>query len=288
VADLLPEDKRQEGFGILRVVGNLAWIIGPTIGGVVAARSFFALFVTDAVVSCFVAALVFRLIPETKPQEPPDAAPQSWVETFSGYKIVIRDSGFMSFLGATILMMMVYQQMYSSLSVYLRDAHHMDPSGYGYLLTASAITVVLLQFSVSRLIRTRPLFLMMAAGTLFYMFGFGMFGFVSGFGLFVAAMVVITFGEMIVVPTSQTLAADFAPEDMRGRYMAAFGLSWSIPATVSPGAAGLILDNFDPNLLWYAGAVLCAVSALSFVSLHWRYGAQKRFTPAVQAEPGQL
>ena len=55
VADLLPEDKRQEGFGILRVVGNMAWIIGPTIGGFIANRSYFALFVLDAVVSCIVA-----------------------------------------------------------------------------------------------------------------------------------------------------------------------------------------------------------------------------------------
>ena len=27
IADILPEEKRQEGFGVLRVVGNLAWII---------------------------------------------------------------------------------------------------------------------------------------------------------------------------------------------------------------------------------------------------------------------
>ena len=33
VADLLPEEKRAEGFGILRVSGNLSWIIGPTLGG---------------------------------------------------------------------------------------------------------------------------------------------------------------------------------------------------------------------------------------------------------------
>ncbi|NTV37524.1 MAG: MFS transporter, partial [Anaerolineaceae bacterium] len=44
IADILPENQRQEGFGILRVVGNMAWIIGPTIGGFVANRSFFALF----------------------------------------------------------------------------------------------------------------------------------------------------------------------------------------------------------------------------------------------------
>ena len=37
IADILPEKQRAEGFGILRVAGNLAWIIGPTIGGIVAA-----------------------------------------------------------------------------------------------------------------------------------------------------------------------------------------------------------------------------------------------------------
>jgi hypothetical protein len=33
IADILPESKRSEGFGILRVVGNMTWIVGvgPTI-----------------------------------------------------------------------------------------------------------------------------------------------------------------------------------------------------------------------------------------------------------------
>jgi hypothetical protein len=33
-------------------------------------------------------------------------------------------------------------------------------------------------------------------------------------------------------------------------------------------------------LLWYLGAVLCAVSAGSFYALHRRLGAQPRFAPA--------
>src|SRR5689334_12578004 len=67
IADILPEKQRQEGFGILRVVGNFAWIIGPTIGGVVANINFFYLFVIDSVVSCLIAVIIFRVIPETKP-----------------------------------------------------------------------------------------------------------------------------------------------------------------------------------------------------------------------------
>jgi MFS family permease len=123
----------------------------------------------------------------------------------------------------------------------------------------------------------------MALGSLIYMVGFGMFGFVSAYWLFVAAIVVVTVGEMIVMPTSSALAANFAPEDKRGRYMAVFGLLWQLPAAVGPTAAGIILDNYDPNLLWYIGGVLCAVAALAFALLHSRLGAMERFAPAPAA-----
>ena len=143
----------------------------------------------------------------------------------------------------------VYQQMYNSLSVFLRDNHGIDPQGYGFMLTASAIVVILFQFSVTRYIKHKPPFMIMAIGTLFYMVGFSLFGFVGKYWMFVGAIIVITIGEMLVVPTSQTLATNFAPEEMRGRYMGVFGMTWMIPATIGPGLAGVILDNYNPNLL---------------------------------------
>jgi MFS family permease len=279
IADILPETKRQEGFGILRVVGNLAWIIGPTIGGFVASINFFYLFVTDTVISCLVALFLFRLLPETQPQRHPDHQPESLLETVGGYRHVVRDGAFMAFMLAGILMLLVYQQMYGSLSVFLRDVHHIGPQGYGFLMTSSAITVVLFQFTVSRLIKRRPAFLMMALGTIFYMIGFSLFGVFNTFVLFVLNMVIITIGEMIVVPTGQSLAAEFAPEDKRGRYMAMFGLSWAIPATLGPGLAGYILDNYNPSLLWFIGGLLCAVAAFGFYLLHLKLGSQERFVP---------
>lgn len=276
VADLLPEEKRQEGFGILRVVGNMAWIVGPTIGGFVANRSYFLLFVLDAAISCLVAVIFYIFIKETKPQLEEDES-ESMLQTFAGYQEVLRDIPYIAFLVASILMGIVYQQMYNSLSVYLRDHHGIAPQGYGFLLTSSAVTVILFQFLTTRMIKDQPPLIMMALGTFFYMIGFGMFGFVSAYALFAAAIVIITVGEMIVVPTGQALAASFAPVAMRGRYMAAFGISWALPATIGPGAAGLILDNFNPDMLWYIGAGLCAVSVLSYYILHKQVGAQDRF-----------
>jgi len=280
IGDILPEHQRQEGFGIMRVIGNLAWIIGPTIGGFVAAKlSYLALFITDAIISCVVAFLFYLLIAETKPELRPDQKAESFLTTFKGYGQVLKNSAFMAFLAAGMVMGVVYQQMYNSLSVYLRDNHGIDTSGYGFLLTASAIVVILFQFTVTRLIKKKPPFKMMAFGTLFYMLGFSMFGFVDKYWLFVLAIIVITAGEMIIVPTQQTLAVNFAPEEMRGRYMGVFGITWSIPSTFGPSAAGLILDNLNPNLLWYLGGILCAFSALSFYILHLRLGSQERFQP---------
>jgi len=283
VADLLPEKKRQEGFGILRVVANMSWIIGPTIGGFIANRSYFLLFVLDAVISCIVAVIFFFYIPETKPETSEE--PESMLRTFAGYGVVLRDLTYIAFLTASMLMGIVYQQMYNSLSVYLRDNHGISPQGYGFLLTTSAITVILFQFRTTRLIKKYPAFLMMALGTFFYMIGFGMFGFVIMYWLFALAIIIITIGEMIIMPTASALAANFAPEDMRGRYMAVFGVSWALPATVGPSAAGLILDNFNPNLLWYIGAGLCAVSVFSFYLLHRRLGKHKRFQITQEEDP---
>ena len=280
IADILPEEKRQEGFGILRVVANFSWIIGPTIGGFLASINFFYLFVIDAIISCIVAVIIYRTIPETRPEPHAHEKSESFLQTVGGYRFVLRDTAFVSFIVANIIMLIVYQQMYGSLSVYLRDNHGINPQGYGFLMTTSAITVILFQFWLTRTIKHQPPFLMMAFGTIFYVIGFTLFGLVTTFVLFALNIVIITIGEMIVVPTSQALVAGFAPEEMRGRYMAVSGLSWAIPSTIGPAAAGYILDNYNPNLLWYIGGVLCGISVLAYYILHLRLGTRQEFAPA--------
>jgi MFS family permease len=73
---------------------------------------------------------------------------------------------------------------------------------------------------------------------------------------------------------------------MRGRYMAVAGFAWSIPNTIGPAAAGYVLDNLDPRLLWYIGGFVCLASALGYFILHSRLGIQERFAPrSVEKEP---
>lgn len=130
IADILPAEKRAEGFGMMRVISNFAWIIGPTIGGFLASYNFLYLFLSDAVISIVTALLVFRLLPETKPQPKDKTNPETLWQTIGGYRVALADRPYLAFIFASILMILVYQQMYSSLSVYLRDAHQVDPQYY--------------------------------------------------------------------------------------------------------------------------------------------------------------
>lgn len=268
VADLLPNEKQTKGFGIIRVAFNISAVIGPVLGGFIAIRSFMLLFIADAVSSIITAFIVFFVIPETKPQKHDDESKETVFKTLIGYKNVLKDWKFMIFLGISAMTILVYMQMNSTLSVFLRDIHGFPEQGFGYLLSMNAIMVVFFQFWITKKVSKYAPMKMMAFGTIFLMIGFGMYGFISEPYLFFVAMAIITVGECIVYPLGQSTAASFAPEDKRGRYMAVYGFQWMIPNMFGVLAAGLVWVQIGPNWVWYFAGILSLISAIGFWLIH--------------------
>ncbi|NDJ78213.1 MAG: MFS transporter [Chloroflexi bacterium] len=271
IADMLPEEKRAEGFGVIRIVFNVAVMFGPVLGGLLAQRSYALLFIADTTTSLVTAVLLAIFLRETRPEKTGEQQQEETLaQSFRGYGIVLRDVVFMSFVMIGVLVQLVYIQMNTTLAVFLRDEHGILPQGFGLLIGMNAAMVVLMQFWITRRIRKGgyPPLLVMAAGTFLYAVGFGMFGFVSATVLFVLAMVIITIGEMFIAPVGQAMAANFAREDMRGRYMAVFSFGFAIAAGLGTLLAGLVIDNLNPNWLWHFALALGSVAALGYVMLH--------------------
>ncbi|MEK6222548.1 MAG: MFS transporter [Chloroflexota bacterium] len=277
MADVLPKEKRVEGFGIMRVVINLAVALGPMIGGLLAttALSYLLLFILDAITSIITAVIVYFKLPETKPEpqkaigseEPPV---EGIMDTFKGYFKVGNDKPFIAFVLIGALVNIVYFQMYSSLPFFMHNIKEMSAQSYGYILSMNAFMFVFLQFWFTKKIKTYPSMLVMAAGAVFYMVGFTMFGFVGGLALFALAMAIITIGEMLISPVAQAMIVQFAPEDMRGRYMAVFGLSFMLPNIFGSLVAGLVMDNFNPSWVWWSGGMITFVAVMGYLALHFR------------------
>jgi MFS family permease len=156
-------------------------------------------------------------------------------------------------------------------------------SQYGLIPTTNAIMVVLLQVWVTtRSKRFAPL-RTLGIGSLFYAIGTGLVAFSGGFWGFWIAMVIVTVGELILVPTSNTYAANLAPPEMRGRYMSIYGLTWGMAAGIAPVIGGMLSDNLGPRYTWYGGFLvgMAAVAAFFFLARRFPHPPDQAAAPSV-------
>jgi hypothetical protein len=118
------------------------------------------------------------------------------------------------------------------LPVYAKTNFGLPESLYGWIPTTNALMCVFLQFPVTGVTRRyRPL-RVAAIGMLVYAFGSGSVALMGGFWGFWLSMVVLTMGELILVPTASKYVADLAPANLRGRYMSVYWLSWGMARTL--------------------------------------------------------
>lgn len=270
IADILPEEQRSEGFGIQRVVINLAVMVGSLFGALLISYSYMLVFIFDATASLIVAGIFLRVMPETKPDSSVRKETEPLRVSFLGYIKVTKDWLFVTFTVAMIFSLFPYAQIYQTFPVFLRDVHGISERGFSYFITVDTILVVLAQFWVTSKISKRKPMRMLALASFFFMVGLVMYGFVSSYALFMLARLIITVGEMILMPVSQAMASRFAPEDMRGRYMAFFNIAFFLPSAIGPGAGGYIMDNFNPNWVWYWCGIISLVAIGIFLLLNRR------------------
>ncbi len=105
---------------------------------------------------------------------------------------------------------------------------------------------------------------MLALGAALYAIGFGLIGFAPTLFWFWVAVVILTIGEMVIVPASQTVTADLAPIDMRGRYQAAFGLTYNLFYGLGPVIGGYLFDSGHSQFIWLGSLVLGLAVAFGF------------------------
>ena len=110
---------------------------------------------------------------------------------------------------------------------------------------------------------------MLAVGSFFYAVGAGSVALATGFWGFWISMVIMTTGELVLVPTSSTYAANLAPPDKRGRYMSVYGLTWGIASGIGPLLGGILNDTLGPKTIWYGGLTFGLAAMLAFLMIGW-------------------
>jgi MFS family permease len=280
LADLLPSEKRTDGYAIIRMVNNAGIAIGPALGG-------FAIGLTGSYSIAFFGAatgmftyglLILFLANETLDrtyQIRQETASASLIETFAGFFHVFKDIRYMAFTLLVALGLIAPSLLWNLLAVYSNENFAVTELMYGWIPTTNALMCVFIQFPVTNITRRyRPLKIV-AIGMLVYALGVGSVALMAGFWGFWLSMVIMTFGELILVPTASKYVADQAPPNLRGRYMSVYWLSQGLARTIAPLYGGFLNDKVSPQSIWLGGLTVGLISSGGLFALSNRTPQKK-------------
>jgi MFS family permease len=261
VSDILPAEKRLDGYAITRAAGNLGWAVGPAVGGFFAGYSYGLLFLLSGVIT-LLSALVFLLF-----LKPPKATMAEDRFKFSDL-LAIKDNPLLARHSILIFVLyLVVAQLIAPFSVYAVDMVKISEHQLGILYTVNGLMVAFLQIPVTRMLAGYRLTTQLAAGAFVYAIGYTMVGVLAGFEFFVLAMIVVTMGEIFMSPPSLTITSRLAPEGRMGRYMGIFGFFVAAGWSFGPLYGGVILDHFGDNapVAWALISSLALLSGVGYM-----------------------
>jgi MFS family permease len=290
VTALCTREERIAAFTVARISINLGIGAGGVVAGLVVAagtlRSFQVIYLMNA--ATFLVYLGFlAFVPNARTAAHAD-------ESARGYRAVLRHRVFLGVLVANFAFVVVGYTLFGfAMPVFARHEAGVSSQAIGAIFAANTIFIIIAQLPIARLARGRPrrglVALMCAAwatGCLVTLAAAHVATVTTAVVVLALGGIVFGVGECLHAVTLQPFVAELAPPHLVGRYMALFGISFSIGLAGGPAASATALA-LSPSLPWLGGAIVM----LGFIPLllGWRparVGAPEHAEPSASSSAG--
>ena len=254
LTDLTPAGDRLPAFTLNRLAINLGFAVGPATAGLLAERSFFLIFLGDALTSAVFGVIALVALPEGVRTRGGEERRGEAIRT------MLRDHAFALFLISSLLGAFVYFQGQTTFPLHVKESGLTD-ADYGLLISLNGIAIVLLEFPLVATLRRFPYRPVLALGSFLVGLGFALNALANDLPALAATVMIWTLGEIVYAPVASAYVADIAPEHLRGRYHGAWGLTWGLAYVLAP-VVGASNFAWNHDALWALCGVLGVVSAL--------------------------
>ncbi|MET9444501.1 MFS transporter [Streptomyces sp. NPDC006610] len=263
MADIVRPEDRVRAFSLNYWAINLGFAVSSMGAGFIAEVSYLAGFLIEAVMTLACAIVVFVKLPESRPERSPA---EKAAEPEVGLGTVVRDGRFMSVVGLSFLVALIFQQASVGLPIAMGDAGF-SAADYGMAIAVNGVLIVVLQIPVTRFIQHRDQRQLLVVSSLLAGYGFGLTAFAGSVGVFALTVCVWTLAEIVNAPTQTGLVVRLSPAHGRGRYQGMYTMSWSVAALVAPLMSGFVIDRFGAQWLWGLCAVVGTVAGAGYAVL---------------------
>lgn len=261
VTQFTSPEKRMRAFALQRLAGNLGFSCGPALGGVLAEIDFGLLFAVDALTSLAAAVALATFFPWRRVGGAAEVDRESAIHVSP-----LRDGPFVAFLLLMLLSMMVFNQFGSTYPLFLRDHFGMDKPSIGLMFAVNTTVIVLVEMLLLDAIKHWPVVRTIGWGCFLSCVGWGVLPFGTTTAFAVAAMLIVTVGEMLSFAMSAGFVANRSRAGGESAYLGWYMVMFATASVIGPGVGGALYQR-DPNAVWYAALGVGAAVLVGFLLL---------------------
>jgi len=274
-----PENQTRS-LALVRLAINLGFIFGPMVGGLLIVKNgYITLFWIDGI-TCILSTILFILLVKRKELHNKDEKEE--VLTKEEKFKIYHDKPYLIFLGISFLMGMIFMQLFFTMPTYHYLQFGLTEDYTGLLLLLNGVIIVLLEMPLVSWIERKKIehsklffysSFLMGISFIFLLFD-------SYWQVLILHMLLITVGEMISFPFTNTFAMSRAKKGYEGSYMAWYSISFSIAHIICPVLSFTIIEQFGYKTNWSLTAIYGAVAMILSIWLYRIIKKSPKFTNA--------
>ena len=253
-------ENRTRSITLIRLAINLGFSAGPALGGlIIFTLSYGGLFLIDGI-TCFIAGMLLLKI--LNPRKAKVIEQVKVVNPAEAYT----DKAFMILLIGMTLFGLAFFQLLSTLPLFYKDVHHLTEAEIGLLLGLNGFLIFIFEMPLIKWLESskNSMSKLILIGVLLTAMSFIVINLTGWIGVLVIGMILMSFGEMIVFPFSNSLALNRSAKGNQGQYMAYYSISFSIAHIFGHSIGMNLVANLGYTSTWNI-ITLLAISSAAFM-----------------------
>lgn len=251
--DIIPSEKRGEGFGLFGVTTTIGMALGPPIGTFILQHSGYnAMFISGSVIS-IVSMVMASLIKYPVYIPLPQNRQFKWKNLFEAATVI--PSGNLLIIGLS------YGGLMSFIALYGKEIGIENPSVFFLVFAVGIITS---RFSTGKAVDRNGPRLVIIICLILLIIGYPILALIrNSWGYYTAALI-IGLGNGVVWPTFQAMVNNIVPSNRRGAANSTLFMSMDLGMGLGMVIAGLISQKYSISLAFLCCSLYCATGVILF------------------------
>lgn len=231
---------------LIRLAINLGFSGGPAVGGlIISTIGYYGLFWVDGI-TCVLAAILLLKVLHPKKAKILDLVKVK--KPVSVYK----DKAFWVFFSAMFIFGFIFMQYFSTMPLYYKDIRFLSELEIGLLMGFNGFFIFVFEMPlINWLVNGKKSKIgLVTLGLFLLAMSFFVLNINSWIGILVIGMLLMTIGEMVAFPFSNSFAIERGTKGNQGQYMAMYAMSFSLASIFSHYTGMQMIDLFGFESTW--------------------------------------